>query len=315
MRNVFSFLASRRWAGVGLALLVEAPLLLGLADTDAVDDVGIPAALVAAVGGTVAVVFGVWEGVGVAFAGAVAFAAAKGWATGELAVLAVWPAVVGAAGLFARRVSQQRLMLRTIVAAHERERQRLALTLHDDTAQALAGALMSLEFAERAAAAGQGEDASRQVRDLLRDTVGQVRAIAVELRPSALDDFGLEASVARLCADVQNRTGITVTLESEIGNSRLGIDTELTLYRAVQQALANIATHAGASAVRVTLRQTRGGATVVVEDDGKGFDTTNTSQHGLGLDELHHRLHLHGGRLKVTSAPGNGTTLTARIPA
>ena len=315
MQGVFSFLAGRRWAGVGLALLVEAALLVGLAFTDSVDDVGVPAAVAAAIGGTVAVVFGLWEGVGVAFTGAIVFAGARGWGTGELAALAVWPAVVAAAGLFASRVSRQRGMLRTILAGQERERQQLALKLHDDTAQALAGALMSLEYTERAATAAQVETTSRAVRELLRETIRNVRAIAVELRPTALDDFGLATAVERLCTDFQERTGIAITIDDKLAQTRMSLDVELALYRAIQEALTNVAAHADAHAVRITLRLTSHAAFAVVHDDGKGFDSADPSRHGLGLAGLRDRTHLLGGRLAITSSPGTGTTLTVEIPA
>jgi signal transduction histidine kinase len=315
VHRAFSFLASRRWAGVGLALVVETPFLVGLAFTDSADDVGVPAAVAAAVGGTVAVVFGVWEGVGVAFAGGLVFVGIRGWGTGELLALVVWPAVVAAAGLFGGRVFDQRQMLRTVIAGQERERQRLALLLHDDTAQTLAGALMSLESAEHAAAAGEGETAGRAVAELLRDTIRKIREIAVELRPSALDDFGLVAAVERLCRDFQERTGIAVTVDGDLGQSRLPIDTELALYRAVQETVANAAVHANAHAVTVKLRRTRDGAAAVVRDDGTGFDPAEATLSGHGLAELRDRTQLLGGSLVVASSPGRGTTVTVEIPS
>jgi hypothetical protein len=104
--QVFTFLARRRWAGLGLAFAVEAAALavLGLAEPAAV--VGISAAVAAAIAGTVAVVFGPWDGALVALGGALVFCLVGGWGTGELVALAVWPAIVIPAGLFARRVAE-----------------------------------------------------------------------------------------------------------------------------------------------------------------------------------------------------------------
>src|SRR5438874_2070702 len=115
MRTALSFLAGRRWAGVGLALLAELLLLVGLSLAPPSATVGIPAAVAAAIAGTVAVVFGVVDGVAVALAGAVTFAALGGWGAGELAAIAVWPLIVAAVGLFARRVERHRFALRELV--------------------------------------------------------------------------------------------------------------------------------------------------------------------------------------------------------
>jgi signal transduction histidine kinase len=313
MQRAFSFLADRRWAGVGLALVVEAVSLVSLSLASPSEVVGVPAAVAASVGGTVTVVFGLWEGVGVAFCGALVFAAAGGWETGELVSVAVWPAIVGAAGVFAGRVSVQRKMIRSVLAGHERERQQLALALHDDTAQGLVAALMSLEYAERVADPEQVAAASRDVRSVLRDTIRNVRAISVGLRPRALDDFGLARAVERLCTDFGERTAISVELDDDLGPARVSLEAELALYRAIQEALANVAAHAEATAVQVTLRRTRDGAAAVVHDDGRGFDPAETGN-GFGLEELRDRTRLLGGRVAIRSTAGAGTTLTVEIP-
>ena len=126
MQGLVAFLARRPWAGIGLALLVEAAILVVLGRADPATVVGIPAAVAVAIAGTVAVVFGPWNGVFVALVGAIVFVLVGDSGAGELAALAVWPAVVAAAGIFARRVGRQRATFRHIVAAQELERQRLA---------------------------------------------------------------------------------------------------------------------------------------------------------------------------------------------
>jgi signal transduction histidine kinase len=314
MLGALAFVAGRRWAGVGLALVVELSVLGALTYARPAEVVGIPAAVVAAIAGTVAVVFGPWEGVFVAGAGAIVFAAGDGWKPGELAAIGVWPAIVAAAGLFARRVAEQRGMLRVMLAGHERERQRLALELHDDTAQVLAAALMSLQHAERATTPEDAERANLAVRELLGETIRSVRALAVELRPKALDDFGLAAAVERLCADFEKRAGIDVELDGDAGFGRPSLEVELALYRSVQEALANIERHAAASRVRVSLNRIPAGVRVTVEDDGSGFDTGEPRRDGIGLSSLRNRAHLLGGRVAIQSIPGTGTRLTVEIP-
>jgi len=145
VQDLYAFLARRPWAGIGLALLVEAAILIALGRADPAAGVGIPAAVAAAIAGTVAVVFGPWNGGFVALVGAIVFVLVGDSGAGELAALGVWPAVVVAAGIFARRVSRERAAFRHIVAARELERQRLALELHDGTAQTLTAALLTLQ--------------------------------------------------------------------------------------------------------------------------------------------------------------------------
>lgn len=312
MQQIFWALAQRRWVGVGAALLVEVAVLVGLSIAEPAEVVGLPAAVAAAIAGTVAVVYGPRDGIFVAVVGALAFAAAEGWGTGEALAIVVWPAIVGAAGLLARRVAEQRAMLRTMLAGQERERERLALELHDDTAQRLTAALLSLQSAQRAATPVEIEAANHAVKELVRETIRSVRAIAVGLRPKALDDFGLAAAIERLCEVFHEQTGVEVEVDGDLGRTRLAHDVELGIYRTVQEALANVAAHAEAHAVHITLLRTKDGAAAVVHDDGKGFDPAE--RRGLGLAGLRHRARLLGGRLAVTSAPGDGTTVSVQIP-
>lgn len=314
MQGLFAFLARRPWAGTGLALLVEAGILAVLGRADPAAGVGIPAAVAAAIAGTVAVVFGPWNGAFVAFVGAIVFVLVGDSGAGELAALGVWPAVVVAAGIFARRVSRQRAAFRHMVAAQELERQRLALELHDGTAQTLTAALLALQRAEAAATSAEAAAANAELRELIRETAESVRALAVDLRPRVLDDFGLCAAIERLVETFLERTGISAEVDLEEGTERLPRDAELALFRIVQEALADIAAHANAHAVRVRLERRPHGVLLVVQDDGRGFDPHTSSPDEIGLAGARERLRLLGGRLTVASAVGSGTTLTARVP-
>lgn len=309
MAGLFSFLARRRWAGVGLAVMVEAAILLpmGLADPSAV--VGLPAVIAATVAGTVAVVYGPLDGALVAFVGAVLFGAAGGWSAGEVAALAVWPGVVAAAGLFARQVGRQRTALTQLVATQEEERQRLALELHDEIVQTLTGALLALTQLE-AAAADAGDSAGR-ARALIQETIRSLRDLAVELRPKALDDFGLAPAVERLAADVTRRTGTEVDVDVDLGASgdRLPRETELTVFRAVQEVLGRLAGAGGEPGpIRVAIQRLPGATRVLIEGGASG-----SAAAGVELDGLRERVRLAGGRLTASTGSG-GTTVNLLIP-
>jgi signal transduction histidine kinase len=297
MSTVFSILARHRLVSVVLAILVEVVLLLPLAFADPASVVGIPAAVAAGIGGTVAVVLGPFAGAVVAFAGAVVFAALGGWETGELAALVVWPAIVIAAGLFARRVERQRQALGQVVAAHEAERQRLALELHDGTAQMLAASLMALDDRGRGTADSPPSASDGMTRAIIQETIESVRALAVDLRPKALDDFGLAPALESLAASFTERTGIVVDLDLQTGNTRLPPKTELAAYRLVQEVLSHVERSDGGGAVHVSSRLRPTGLQVVIDHDRSsasgGADHGWTSELG-GLRE---RIRLGGGRL------------------
>jgi two-component system, NarL family, sensor histidine kinase DevS len=199
--------------------------------------------------------------------------------------------------------------VRRVVAAQELERKRLARELHDETGQALTSILLGLKPLEE-----RGADVAA-VRELVVSTLQDVRRLAVELRPSALDDFGLVAALERLVDTFGEQTGIAVDMEARLGDARLAGEVETALYRIVQEALTNVVKHAGATHVSVVL--TRKGDTVaaVVEDDGQGFDSDTTREEGLGLAGMRERVEIVGGRLRIESAPGSGTTLAAEVPA
>jgi signal transduction histidine kinase len=146
-------------------------------------------------------------------------------------------------------------------------------------------------------------------------TLQDVRRLAVELRPSALDDFGLVSAVERLAATVAEQSGTVVDVEAQLGGVRLRAEAETVLYRIVQESLTNIVKHASAARVSITLVHKGGSAVVVVEDDGRGFDPCAIREGALGLAGMWERVALVGGRLTVESSPGAGTTLVAEVPA
>ena len=212
-----------------------------------------------------------------------------------------------------KRVSQD--SVRRVVEAQELERARLARELHDETGQALTSILLGLKPLEQSAESAEAQQALESVRELVISTLQNVRRLAVELRPSALDDFGLVPAVERLAETFREQSGLRVDLESQLGEARLPRDAETTLYRVIQEALTNVLKHAGARRVSILLQRKSGAVVAVVEDDGSGFDPGDTRADALGLVGMRERVSLVGGRLQVESTPGAGTTVVAEVPS
>jgi signal transduction histidine kinase len=203
-------------------------------------------------------------------------------------------------------------VVRRVVEAQEAERTRLARELHDETGQALTSILLGLKPLEQAAA-GEQAAAVASLRELVVSTLQDVRALAVELRPAALDDFGLVPAVERLADTFRGQSGMDVELETRLPDERLPPEVETALYRIVQEALTNVVKHADARRVSILLTERERGVAAMVEDDGAGFEP-GADRGGLGLLGMRERIGLVGGRLHVESAPGAGTTIVAEVP-
>jgi signal transduction histidine kinase len=203
--------------------------------------------------------------------------------------------------------------LRRVVEAQELERARLARELHDETGQALTSILLGLKHLDEAVETDEARQATAAIRELVASTLQDVRRLAVELRPSALDDFGLVPAVERLASNLSEQSELVVDLEARLGAERLPPEAETALYRIVQEALTNVVKHAGARRVSITLVRKEGAAVVVIEDDGRGFDPEGVRSGALGFVGMRERVELVGGRLTVESSPGAGTTLVAEV--
>ena len=202
--------------------------------------------------------------------------------------------------------------LRRVVEAQELERRRLARELHDQTGQELTSVLLGLKAVEEAGSDEERAQALAAVRGQVVETLHDVRRLAVELRPKALDDFGLVAALERLRETFAEQTGMRVDFEAQIGD-RLPSDVETALYRIVQEALTNIVKHAQAGAVSIVLTRSARSITAVIEDDGRGF-ALDEDRDGLGLLGMGERLALLGGKLKLEPTRGAGTTIVAEVP-
>ena len=210
------------------------------------------------------------------------------------------------------RVSRE--AVRKVVAAQELERTRLARELHDETGQALTSILLELKALEQAVESDEGRERASALRELVVSTLRDVRRLAVELRPAALDDFGLAPALERLVDTHARKASIEVDLVLRLGEERLPSEVETTLYRIVQEALTNVAKHADADRISVVLTRKENSVVAVIEDDGAGFEVTGITADGLGLVGMRERLALVGGRLRVESSKGHGTAIAAEVP-
>jgi signal transduction histidine kinase len=203
---------------------------------------------------------------------------------------------------------------RRVVSAQELERRRLARELHDETGQALTSVLLGLKSVEEAAGPEEMRAAGAELRELVVQTLQDVRRLAVELRPKALDDFGLVPALERLTSSFAEQTGIEVHFESAIGDERLSGEVETTLYRIVQESLTNIVKHARATRASVLVTRREGVVAAVIEDDGEGFDPGQTRDGGVGLLGMRERIELVDGRLQIEARRGAGTAILVEVP-
>jgi two-component system, NarL family, sensor histidine kinase DevS len=204
--------------------------------------------------------------------------------------------------------------LRRVVEGQELERRRLARELHDETGQALTSILLGLKRVEDAKTPADARTAAAGLREQVVETLQNVRRLAVELRPSALDDFGLVPALERLAEAFGEQSGIAVDIEANRDSARLPGEVETALYRIVQEALTNVAKHAEATRVSVVVTRRGNVVTAVIEDDGQGFGAGGGSGEGLGLVGMKERVGLLGGRLAIESTEGAGTTVVAEVP-
>ena len=204
--------------------------------------------------------------------------------------------------------------LRRAVAAQEDERRRIARELHDGTGQSLTSVMLGLKRVEEGLV-GEARAGVAELGGQVAAAMQDVRRLALELRPKALDDFGLVTALDRLTKTFSASSGITVDVETALApERRLPSDVETALYRIVQEALNNTLKHANADRVSVLLTPKNGSVLLVIEDNGRGFDPTSPKVEGLGLQNMRERVMLLKGRFEIESGAGSGTTLVAEVP-
>jgi len=211
------------------------------------------------------------------------------------------------------RTTDLRELTQHLQTAREDERAHLARELHDELGGLLTA--IKLDLARLRNKLTDRDDLKERLDHLnrsLNEGIAFKRRIIEDLRPSALANLGLTVSLQALCTDMAER--LDVPVEAKLSDVRLSPQADLAIYRFVQEALTNIGKHAGAKQVTVTLGPSGDRAVVEVRDDGAGFDTTVPRPGHHGLTGMRFRAESMGGRVTVTSAPGQGTTLRAEFP-
>jgi len=204
------------------------------------------------------------------------------------------------------------------VAAAEDERHRWARELHDDTLQSLSALRFGLSAARRSGREGGLDQAVGQAIEQIEESIANLRALITDLRPAALDELGVTAAIEAL-AERNVRHGLEVDVSIELPNEqgsepeRLSGELESALYRIIQEALTNAAKHGRASRAVVEICEQSGEVSLLVRDNGSGFDPGAKSE-GFGLLGMHERVALLGGELQVASSLDGGTTIRARLP-
>ena len=195
------------------------------------------------------------------------------------------------------------------------ERQRLARDLHDSVSQALYAIVLNIAAAQRIGGADPTrlEAILRDAQALAEAGLAEMRALIFELRPEFLSQEGLVAALHRQAAAVQARHQLSITVDAAV-EPEAAPATKEALYRIAQEALNNIAKHAGARAVVITLEASTGELVLRVRDDGRGFDAAKSFPGHLGLHSMRERAASVGAVIVISSAPGHGTEVTIRVP-
>ncbi|MCH2164327.1 MAG: cache domain-containing protein [Marinovum sp.] len=229
--------------------------------------------------------------------------------------------IVFLSGLFLnireRRLADAKLKALTqrVLDAQEEERGRVARELHDGISQMLVGIRYALDITKRRLAKGDERAAETLDRgiDNLAEAVQEVRRISRDLRPGVLDDLGVGPALKALVEDFGTRTGIETDFSTVVFRNRLDPESKIALYRIAQEALTNVERHAEATHVEVDLRGHRGGATMRIADNGRGFAPRSRGG-GLGLRNMQERVDQLDGTLRVLSLRGGGTAIEVQVP-
>lgn len=195
------------------------------------------------------------------------------------------------------------------LAAQENERQRIARELHDEIGQSLTVVLLGLKHAVDRAPDDLREEL-HSVQETVRMSLDEVRQVAKRLRPGVLADLGLQSALISLSSEFSRASGIPVTRTIDPSPAGIENDVELVAYRITQESLTNVARHAYADHVDLTLMTGAAGLTLRITDDGRG----GARQDGAGIRGMRERALLVGANLTITSPPGEGTTVTLLIP-
>ena len=207
---------------------------------------------------------------------------------------------------------------RGVLYFDERDRRRLALELRDEILQSLSAIQLLLASSRQSRSSEDLRATIDAGAAQLGEQIVALRSLSTELRPAVLDHLGLTAALRSLAEHHASVEDLDVTVRVELaegdGPARLGPEVESVVYRVAQEALANVARHARASHVELSLAEADGTVELAIRDDGVGFDPGESAR-GWGLAAIRRRIELIGGRVEISSNPGGGTGLLARAPS
>ncbi|MDO9529951.1 MAG: cache domain-containing protein [Syntrophales bacterium] len=208
-------------------------------------------------------------------------------------------------------------LLEKLIVTQEEERKRISRELHDETSQSLTSLLLGLKLIQGADDIREVRKLAGNFREVIFKTLEEIQWLSYELRPSVLDDLGLNAALNRYVKELSQHANINIKYDlQEYRDVRLGSVVETTVYRVVQEALTNVIRHAGAQNIEVSLKSNDNNMEAIVEDDGKGFNLSllQNDKQALGLFGMTERATLVGGELIIDTAPGKGTKIVLKIP-
>ena len=233
---------------------------------------------------------------------------------GELLLVVLAGTALAAAAIrrLVRLEEETRALGAQLLRAQEQERRSIARELHDEVGQSLTALRLDVGAAAACCESGAAQPRLQAAAETVERVVEEVRRIALSLRPSMLDDLGLVAALEWQVRELSGRSGSVIELKAEDAAGSLPEAQRTCIYRVAQEALQNSVRHSAARAIRIGLERNGAGVSLRVEDDGRGF--TPGRMRGLGLLGMEERVAQLGGRLRVVSAPGRGTTVTAELP-
>lgn len=201
-----------------------------------------------------------------------------------------------------------------VVRQHEEERRRIALELHDQSAQVWAAVKMQLGLMRESAAPAETAKFDRML-GLVDTGITSIRSVTTNLRPPLLDDLGLAAALRSLVESFAEQSGLRIEFSAPASVPVVSDDAAVALFRALQEALSNVARHAEASLAVVQLEVGDGALLLAIRDNGRGFSGSSpAAERGLGLSGMRERLAAVAGSVDVQSAPAQGAILTIRVP-
>ena len=210
------------------------------------------------------------------------------------------------------------LLLQKVINAQEDERKRIARELHDETSHSLTAMLIELQELRRGSLTADQEGHAVALKSLIDQALKDINQLAWNLRPSVLDKFGLQVSLERYVEEIEAHHSFSVDLVVQGDAASLPPDVEITIYRLVQEAVTNVVKYAHARELGIMLVVNAAFVSVVVEDDGVGFDVGAVTRlrpgEHLGLLGMDERVSILGGTLDIESSVGGGTTIIAKVP-